>query len=298
MSVALNLAVRDPIAEGRAALAAGDPAAAAQIFHSHAEADPADYESRYWLYSALQAAGACDAARETLEQARTLHAVAAIRAAGADMARFEIDKAYCAELGAQLYVANLMGPASVLLGRSLDFEKLNAQAMLSYGLSLQHQGRMDEATDVFSAAADIFKHPEVHQFLLYPLFHAPDRARRVSEEARKWAGLYAAPLTPARPAFANARTPNRRLRVGYVAPNFTRSQLAQFIVPVLEGHNSEAVEVFVCCRPIRRARMTRCRPTARSGRQAASRTWRSWPRCVSTGSTSSSTPGGTPPAAG
>ena len=59
--------------------------------------------------------------------------------------------------------------------------------------------------------------------------------------------LRGAPLTPAKPAFAKERTPNRRLRVGYVAPNFTRSQLAQFIVPVLEAHDPEAVEVFVYC---------------------------------------------------
>jgi protein O-GlcNAc transferase len=247
MSVALNLAVRDPMAEGRAALAGGDPAAAAQIFHAQAETDPADYESRYWLYSALQAAGAGDAARQALEQARTLHAVAVIRAAGADMARFDTDKAYCAELGRQLYAAKLMGPASVALGRALDFERLESQVMLSYGLSLQHQGRMDEAIDVFSAAADIFKHPSLHEFLLYPLFHAPDRLNRVSQEARRWAALYAEPLTPARPAFNNERTAGRRLRVGYVGPSFTRNQVVQFLLPVLEAHDPAAVEVFLYC---------------------------------------------------
>ncbi len=47
MSVALNLAVRDPISEGRAALAAGDAADKARIFHAPDEADPAAYEPRY-----------------------------------------------------------------------------------------------------------------------------------------------------------------------------------------------------------------------------------------------------------
>lgn len=248
MTVALaSLAAPDALAEGRAALFAGDPVAAASLFNELAQDDPADYESRYWLYSALVAAGEAQAAFEMLEEARTLHAVAQIRAMGADMQLFQTDRAYCAQIGGQLYAANLMGEASVALGRALDLENLNHQLMLNYGLSLQHQGRMDEAIDVFSAAADIFKHPEVHQFLLYPLFHAQDRARRVSEEARKWANLYAAPLTPAKVAFANERTSARRLRVGYVAPNFTRGQLAQFIVPVLEAHDPEAVEVFVYC---------------------------------------------------
>jgi protein O-GlcNAc transferase len=248
MTVALaSLAPSDALAEGRAVLLAGDPTAAATLFTAVAQADPADYESRYWLYSALVACAEHDAARAMLDEARTLHGVAAIRGAGADMARFQTDKAYCAQIGYQLYAAKLMGPASVALGRALDFEKLDPQLMLSYGLSLQHQGRMDEAIDVFSAAADIFKTAHVHEFLLYPLFHAQDRLRRVSEEARRWGELYAAPVTPAKVAFGNERTANRRLRIGYVGPSFTRNQVAQFLLPVLEAHDPAAVEVFLYC---------------------------------------------------
>jgi len=248
MSVALaSPAPRDAIAEGRAALFGGDPAAAAQLFHAQAQANPTDHESRYWLASALTAAGAADAARQALEEARTLHAVAAIRGMGADMARFQTDRAYCAQLGTQLYAAKFMACASVALGRGLDFDALDAQLMVNYGLSLQHQGRMDEAIEVFAAANEAFPHPWVHEFLLYALFHAPDRMRRVSEEARRWGELYAAPLTPPTVAFANERTANRRLRIGYVGPSFTRNQVAQFLLPVLEAHDPRAVEVFLYC---------------------------------------------------
>ncbi len=55
-----------------------------------------------------------------LDEARTLHTVGIIRAAGADMARFRDDKAYCADLGVQFYVANMMCVASLCLGRGLD----------------------------------------------------------------------------------------------------------------------------------------------------------------------------------
>ena len=47
MTAALaSLASSDPIAQGRAALDAGDPVTAANLFHAVAEARPADYESR------------------------------------------------------------------------------------------------------------------------------------------------------------------------------------------------------------------------------------------------------------
>ena len=112
MTAALaSLAPSDAIAEGRAALSRGDTAEAVRCFLAQAQAQPADHESRYWLYSALVASGEAQAAHETLEQARNLHAVAVIRGAGADMARFQNDKAYCAEIGMQLYGAKLMGAA-------------------------------------------------------------------------------------------------------------------------------------------------------------------------------------------
>ena len=247
MSAQPDHASRDLIEEGRAALADGDPAAAAVLFHQLTQALPADHESRYWLYSALVAAGESDAARQAMEDARTLHSGACLHALGIDAPRMKSDRAYCAEVGRQLYANQLMGPASFALGQALDFDNLDANLMLSYGLSLQHQGRMDEAIDVFTAAADLFPNPTVHEFLLYAVFHARDRMQRVSDEARKWGALYADPLTPNAPVFANPRTADRRLRIGYVGPSFTRNQVAQFLLPVLEAHDPKAVDLFLYC---------------------------------------------------
>lgn len=237
----------DPLAQGRAALEAGDPVEAANRFQAAAQTDPADHESRYWLYSALVAAGEAQAAHGVMEQARSLHIGAELRRMGVDANRFKVDRDYCAQLGFKLYEQKLMGPASLALGRSLDFDNLDPQRILGYGLSLQHQGRMDEAIEVFTAAADAFPSPQVHEFLIYALFHAPDRMRRISDEARRWSDLYAAPLTPAEVPFGNERSTARRLRVGYVGPSFSRTQVAQFLLPVLEAHDPEAVEVFLYC---------------------------------------------------
>lgn len=246
-ALARLLPTADPMDLGRAALAAGEALQAVEHFHGATQADPRDHESRYWLYSALVAAGEPAMAAQVLDEARNLHAHEVMRAAGVDMVRFRDDKAYCAEVGHQLYAAKLMAAATVCLGRALDFDNLSAPVMISYGLSMQHQGRMDEAIDVFTAAAQVFANPEVHQFLLYPLFHAPDRMQRVSQEARRWAGLYAAPASLAKPSFANKRTLKRALRIGYIGPSFTRNQVAQFLLPVLDAHDPAAVEVFLYC---------------------------------------------------
>lgn len=248
MSVALPIpASPAALAEARGVLAAGDPRRAAQLFAAIAGAEPTDCESRYWLYSALRAAGQFQAANAALDEARNLHAIALLRSAGTQVERIKDDRAYCAEVGRQLYAANMMGPASFCLGRALDLERPEPRLMLSYGLSLQHQGRAEEAAQVFSLAVDLFPNPELHQFLVYVRFFDPDRVARVSDEARRWADLYAAPLAPRRLDFGNARTLNRRLRIGYFSPSFTRSQMAQFILPVLEAHDPAAFEVFLYC---------------------------------------------------
>lgn len=245
---ALEALVSAPTVEdGRAAMASGDVGEAIELFYAVTQANPADYESRYWLYSALVAGGHGEIAGDTLADARNIHAVSVIRSAGGDMERFRADPAYCGVLGTQLYGADLMGPATLAFGKALDFDNLDPAILVSYGLSMQHQGRMDEAIAVFSLAAETFPTPAIHGFLIYSLFHAPDRLKRVSDEARKWAARYAQPHTPQRPIFAGERTTNRRLRIGYVGPSFSRNQVAQFLVPVLEAHDPAAVEVFLYC---------------------------------------------------
>lgn len=236
---------RDRFADGRASLFAGDPASAAKAFRAAAQAEPADYEARYWLYSALVAANDWNSAAPALEEARALHGVAALRALNVDMARFQTDKAYCAEVGLRAYAMKLMGPASVALGRSLDFDKLDPQLMIAYGLSLQHQGRLREAMEVFKAAAEIFANPVIHEFRLHPVFIAQCGPGRMAEEARKWGDLYAAPMAPQAATFANSRNTDRPLRVGYVGPSFTRNQVTQFLLPVLEAHDPEAVDLHL-----------------------------------------------------
>lgn len=240
-----NLGPPDPLAKGIAAFRAGDLAAAINHIQVRCLASPTDYEGRYWLASVAAAAGAGDQAASILDEARTLHALAILQALEVDVRRLNTDKVYAANIGMQLYARKLMAAASHCLGRALDFDNLDANTMVSYGLSLQHQGRIQEAVDVFTAASEVFAIPAVHQFLLYPLFYVDDRMARVSAESRRWGELYAAAPPGPPPVFANARTTERRLRIGYVGPSFTRNQVAPSTLPVFEAHDPEAVEVFL-----------------------------------------------------
>src|SRR5690242_19608565 len=67
----------------------------------------------------------------------------------------------------------------------------------------------------------------------------------VSAESRRWGELYAPDPGGPPPRFANARNIDRRLRIGYVGPSFTKNQVAPSTVPVFEAHDPKAVQVFL-----------------------------------------------------
>jgi predicted O-linked N-acetylglucosamine transferase (SPINDLY family) len=235
----------DRLARGLAAFQAGDFAAAISHFQTRVMQAPDDFEARYWLASAAGAAGATDEAAGILSDARAVHAQAFLAAGGVDIIRLRTDRAYAFQIGNNCYAQKFMAAATECFGRALDFDNLDSTVMLSYGLSLQHQGRVQEAVDVFTAASEVFAIPSVHQFLLYPLLLVEDRAARVFAESRRWGELYAPAPTEPPPTFANPRTAERRLRIGYLGPSFTKNQVAPSTVPVFEAHDPQAVEVFL-----------------------------------------------------
>jgi predicted O-linked N-acetylglucosamine transferase (SPINDLY family) len=235
----------DRLAQGVEAFWAGDLATAIAHLQARILETPSEAEPRYWLATAAIAAGASDQAEGILAEARAIHTHMLVAAAGADMTRFRTDKAYSAAVGADLYSRRYVAAAAECFGRALDFDNLDVHLMINYGLALQHQGRIAEAVNVFTAASEVFPLPAVHQYLIYPLFYVEDRMARVSAEARRWGQTHTPVALGPPPTFNNPRTTDRQLRIGFVGPNLTRNQVSPSTVPVFEAHDPRAMKVFV-----------------------------------------------------
>jgi protein O-GlcNAc transferase len=104
-------------------------------------------------------------------------------------------------------------------------------------------GRLDLARTSFEHAFRLRPQmTSVQSNLLFCLNYDPEAdPQAVFAEHRRWGRLHALPPAP---PHANDPAPGRRLRIGYVSPDFRGHALARYFEPVLAHHDPDQVEVF------------------------------------------------------
>jgi protein O-GlcNAc transferase len=120
------------------------------------------------------------------------------------------------------------------------------EARINLGNALKDAGRLDEAVAVYREA--IAANPgcvEAHSNLLLSLhYHASYAPQMIAEEHRGWNRQHAEPLRKYIQPHLNDRSPERRLRVGYVSPDFREHAVAKFLLPLVLHHDRNELEVF------------------------------------------------------
>jgi Predicted O-linked N-acetylglucosamine transferase, SPINDLY family len=120
------------------------------------------------------------------------------------------------------------------------------QPIVNLGEALKEQGRVGEAIMILQKGME--RHPDLallHSNLLLALHYTPWVPPEIIARAHAfWNERHALPLAPQGKRFANDRSPDRQLRVGYVSPDFRAHACAHFIEPLLRGHDKAAVEVI------------------------------------------------------
>jgi protein O-GlcNAc transferase len=137
--------------------------------------------------------------------------------------------------------------------KALQMDPTFAEAYNNLGTVLQEKGQLDEAVrcyqkalqldSTFTMAYDNLRY--AFQAHLMMMSYNPDfTAQTVFSEHVRFAKQYAEPLYPAKPTYINDCSLARRLRIGYVSPDFRRHSVASFIEPVLSAYNRERFEIF------------------------------------------------------
>lgn len=181
-------------------------------------------------------------------------AVAALDAEGRDEALAAVQRAVALE-PARPEAHNLLGHTLAAVGRTTEAHAAYTEALRlrpNYAAARDNLGRLaksagllDEAVVHFRAALALQPSPGTHSNLLLALNYLPDLPpAELFAEHRRWHTQHAALLSPAAPPLPSPTLGTRRLRVGYLSPDFNHHAVAYFIEPVLASHDRTRVEVF------------------------------------------------------
>ncbi|HEY8748731.1 MAG TPA: tetratricopeptide repeat protein [Tepidisphaeraceae bacterium] len=111
---------------------------------------------------------------------------------------------------------------------------------------LRHVGRIDESIEALRRVVQRRPTPVALSNLIYGLYFHPDYdTMQIGEYLAIWNRLFAKPLLVHPQPFDIERVPNRRLRVGYVSPDFNSHPAGRFLLPLLAHHDYGSFEV-VC----------------------------------------------------
>jgi protein O-GlcNAc transferase len=121
-----------------------------------------------------------------------------------------------------------------------------AGAYGNLGSALQQMGEHDAAIDATKRARDLDATcAGAHDHLLFAVNYHPDmEAQDVYRAYREFDNLFGLPARAHWRAHANTFDPDRRLKVGYVSPDFRRHSARHFFEPLLCNHDKRAFEVF------------------------------------------------------
>ncbi len=149
-------------------------------------------------------------------------------------------------LGVALAHQRKLDEAAASLRQATRLRPGYGEALNNLGNTLKDQGMLEEAVACYrQAVAARPDNAAFHSNLVYALNFLPglDPAALFAEQ-RAWARRHAEPLAATvRPQDVD-RSPARRLRLGYVSPDFREHVMGSYIEPVLAAHDRGRFEVF------------------------------------------------------
>ena len=149
-------------------------------------------------------------------------------------------------LGSALRRWGRLDEAEAACMRAIQIRPQLGEAHNNLGNVLAAQGRHEEAISEMRRALQIIPDSgEVHSHLLSTLhFHPGCDTASIREEFRRWERHFGDPLKKSFRPHSNDRNPERRLRIGYVSPDFWHHVICHFLTPLLESHDHDAFEIF------------------------------------------------------
>jgi len=130
--------------------------------------------------------------------------------------------------------------------RALTINANIPEAHNNLGSVLKDRGELDEAIACFQRAMQLQPdNATYHSNLVYTLyFHPCSTARTIFQEHQRWNHLHAERFAAGIEPHVNDRSPDRRLRIGYLSPDLRSHSVGRFLIPLLEEHDHTTFEIY------------------------------------------------------
>jgi predicted O-linked N-acetylglucosamine transferase (SPINDLY family) len=210
----------------------GQTSDAIACYRDSVRADPQDVEARLGLACALQSQGNLPLALVEFQE----------------LARLQPHDAEShARLGVVQHRLDQVDAAVETFRRATQLRGDYAPAFNNLAACLHARGQIEQALPILRRAVELAPDNSFfHTNLVHALNYAPQvDAQTIYEEHVNWGRRHADPLMGASGQRDIDRDPLRRLRVGYVSPNFRAQAISIFTEPIFSCHNHRQFEI-VC----------------------------------------------------
>lgn len=128
--------------------------------------------------------------------------------------------------------------------KALEIKPDYPEVLDNKGIIFKEQGRLDDSISSYRKAIKLRPdYTKVHSDLLFTMQYEPRFDNRtLFIEARAWGEKQESFFT--KKTFYNQNQLERRLKIGYVSPDFHEHSVSYFFLPVIEAHDHERFELF------------------------------------------------------
>ncbi len=149
------------------------------------------------------------------------------------------------ELG---YICQCMGQLSEAIQyqkKAVETAPNNAELLAHLARMLIAAGKVQEGINLFLKALEIEPaNAAMHSNFLFNLHFLPElEPQMLFDEHERWGRIHA-PVSLGKVAHSNVPDPDRRLRIGYISPDFGSHAVMYFFESLLDEHNKKAIETF------------------------------------------------------
>ncbi len=163
------------------------------------------------------------------------------------------------DLGNALREMGQLDKAAASYREAIRLKPEYPEVHINLGNALMETGRLDEAIDSYRHGIRLKPDfADVHSNLIFALHYHPGYdAEMIRAELRRWNERHAGRLRKSVQPHGNSRDPRRRLRVGYVSPDFREHAVGRNLLPLFREHDHKQLEVFCYSHTLREDALTK-----------------------------------------